>query len=506
MDKSVYSTEKISTGLAVSLETDQSSTRQFTILIRYLGAFDSLQEIAVFPIVPLLNHFAVGTASKEEILRLAYMPEVLYIDLIRQMEYEQAVQAENRIAACFPMYDEQESVLRGNGILIGIVDSGLEFTHPALITQDGKSRIVAYWDQSQTGIPPEPYGFGTEYSANQIQSVVSEGTDRRYDTSGHGTAVASILTALSPEASLIGVASRPNTAAFLCAVDYIVRYAMQQRLPLVLNLSYGNNYGDHYGNSIVEQYLDALRANGKLTIVTGMGNEGNTGRHRYIGGNTAQTVGILVGDGLLTFSLQLWFAPTTAFLFRIQAPDGQAATYIPSQNAGEFYSFVLATTQISIQIGQATPFNPRREIFIVFRGTVIPYGYWSLSIQPYFDQPYQIDVWLPVASSTQATVEFEVSTPDLSLTIPASTWAKIPIVICFFSAVVSVIETPSLFFCFSFNYTEIYHSTDSGNRRHRKSRTESVDCIWGRWHWRIISPSPRKDLESGCCQVRRVLR
>lgn len=420
MDKSVYSTEKISTGLAVSLETDQSSTRQFTILIRYLGAFDSLQEIAVFPIVPLLNRFAVGTASKEEILRLAYMPEVLYIDLTRQMEYEQAVQAEDRIAACFPMYDEQESVLRGNGILIGIVDSGLEFMHPALITQDGKSRIVAYWDQSQTGIPPEPYGFGTEYSANQIQSVVSEGTDRRYDTSGHGTAVASILTALSPGASLIGVASRPNTAAFLCAVDYIVRYAMQQRLPLVLNLSYGNNYGDHYGNSIVEQYLDALRANGKVTIVTGMGNEGNTGRHRYIGGNTAQTVGILVGDGLLTFSLQLWFAPATAFLFRIQAPVGQATTYIPSQNAGEFYSFVLATTQISIQIGQATPFNPKREIFIVFRGTVIPYGYWSLSIQPYFDQPYQIDAWLPVASSTQATVEFEVPTTDLSLTIPAS--------------------------------------------------------------------------------------
>lgn len=156
MDESVYSTEKISTGLAVSLETDQSSTRQFTILIRYLGAFDSLQEIAVFPIVPLLNHFAVGTASKEEILRLTYMPEVLYIDLTRQMEYEQAVQAENRIATCFPMYDEQESVLRGNGILIGIVDSGLEFTHPALIAQDGKSRIIAYWDQSQTGIPPEP--------------------------------------------------------------------------------------------------------------------------------------------------------------------------------------------------------------------------------------------------------------------------------------------------------------------------------------------------------------
>ncbi len=421
MDESVYSTEKISTGLALSFETSSTPGRQYTVLIRYLGAFESLQEIANVPLVPLLNQFAVGTVPEEAILRLAYFPEVLYIDLTRQMEYEQAVQAENRIVACFPMYDEQESPLRGSGILIGIVDSGLELTHPALIAQDGKSRIAAYWDQAQTGNPPEPYGFGTEYSANQIQSIVSENTDhRRYDTSGHGTAVASILTTLSPDASLIGVAAFPNTAAFLCAVDYIIRYAMQQRLPLVLNLSYGNNYGDHYGNAIVEQYLDALRANGKLTIVAGMGNEGNTGRHRHIEGTGNQTVGILVGEGLTTFSLQLWFAPTTAFLFRVQSPDGQETAYLSSVDTGGFFSFLLGTAQISIQIGQPTPFNTRREIYLVFQGDPISYGYWSLSIQPYFNQTYQIDAWLPVASSTQAIVEFEIPTTELSLTIPAS--------------------------------------------------------------------------------------
>ena len=421
MDESVYSTEKISTGLALSFETSSTPGRQYTVLIRYLGVFESLQEIAGVPLIPLLNQFAVGTVPKEVILRLAYSPEVLYIDLTRQMEYEQAVQTENRIAACFPMYDEQENPLRGSGILIGIVDSGLELTHPALIAQDGKSRIAAYWDQAQTGNPPEPYGFGREYSTSQIQSVLSEGDERRrYDTSGHGTAVASILTALSPEASLVGVAARPNTAAFLCAVDYIVRYAMHKRLPLVLNLSYGNNYGDHYGNSIVEQYLDTLRTNGRLTIVAGMGNEGNTGRHRHIEGTGNQTVGILVGEGLTTFSLQLWFAPTTAFLFRVQSPGGQETAYLSSVDTGGFFSFLLGTSQISIQIGQPTPFNTRREIYLVFQGDPISYGYWSFSIQPYFNQTYQIDTWLPVASSTQAIVEFEISTTELSLTIPAS--------------------------------------------------------------------------------------
>ena len=78
MDESVYSTEKISTGLALSFETGSTPGRQYTVLIRYLGAFESLQDIANVPLVPLLNQFAVGTVPEEAIIRLAYSPEVLY--------------------------------------------------------------------------------------------------------------------------------------------------------------------------------------------------------------------------------------------------------------------------------------------------------------------------------------------------------------------------------------------------------------------------------------------
>lgn len=419
MEVFVTDSEKISPGLQISMATTEQPS--FTILFRYINDFSLIQKQAGFPVIPLLNRFAVGTATKAEILSLAALPEILYIDLTRQMEYEQAVQTGSRLSACFPMYNEQETALRGNGILIGIVDSGLDLTHPVFINQNGTNKIIAYWDQTQTGNPPEPYGFGTEYSSSQISSLLAENaSERRYDTTGHGTAVASILTALSPEASLVGVAARPNTASFLCAVDYIVRYAMLQKQPLVLNLSYGNNYGDHHGNSIVEQYLDALRANGKITIVTGMGNEGNTGRHRKIEGNSMQVIGIFVGEGITSFNLQLWFAPATAFQFRIQSPGGQITSYLTSQNAGGFYSYTVDLTEISVQIGQPTPYNQTREIFIQIRGQTIPYGYWNLIIVPYFNQRYEIEAWLPVASSTQAAVEFEIPTTELSLTIPAS--------------------------------------------------------------------------------------
>ena len=114
---------------------------------------------------------------------------------------------------------------------------------------------------------------------------------------------------------------------------------MQQRLPLVLNLSYGNNYGDHYGNSIVEQYLDALRANGKLTIVTGMGNEGNTGRHRYIGGNTALE-SLSEMDFLPSlYNCGLHLRPPFFFAYRLQL-GRQPPTYLPKMPENFILSYL----------------------------------------------------------------------------------------------------------------------------------------------------------------------
>ena len=146
MDVFVNYSDKISTGLQLSLETE-TGERAYTILLRYSGNYNELHTQTDILMIPLLNQFAIGSASKEQIQVLAYLPQILYIDLTRQMEYEQAVSAKTRIASCFPMYDTSGQVLRGNGIVCGIVDSGVDINHPAFRKNDGKSRIVTYWDQ-----------------------------------------------------------------------------------------------------------------------------------------------------------------------------------------------------------------------------------------------------------------------------------------------------------------------------------------------------------------------
>lgn len=432
MDVFVNNYDKISTGLQLSLLTERDEIKQiervYTIIFRYIG---NLNEIQIgIPIVSLLNQFAIGSASKEEILALAYLPQILYIDLTRQMEYEQAVLPETRIASCFPMYDNSDQILRGKGILCGIVDSGVDIYHPAFQKKNGDSRIVTYWDQTRQGVTPNFYNWGSIYTYNEINDYIRIGRSHlNFDTSGHGTSVASIVSVLSPDVELAVVAAMPDTASFLCAIDYLVRYAANTRQPLVLNLSYGNNYGDHAGNSLVEQYLDMLRLNGKITIVTGTGNEGNTARHRLINGTTEQSIGMILEHGLSAFNLQFWSVPVNPYLFQVRSPSGETTPFMRSDNQGQFYSYQFRSVTISIQIGSPSPYNEKQEIFLSFHAIneAIQAGYWSIEIRPFLFNYYEIDAWLPVAASTSADIEFEIPTNNLSLTIPATTDSAISV-------------------------------------------------------------------------------
>lgn len=429
MNPDATNSEKISTGLALSLDTTAFDTdRKYTIIFRFSGDIVSMQKQISFPFVILLNQFAVGTATRTEIFHLARLSSILYIDITRQLEYEQAVSPADRIATCFPMFNAADQLLQGKGVLIGIVDSGIDLYHPAFIRENGISRVVAYWDQTVRESSQSAYGFGTVYSARQINTLINQGrSEILFDSNGHGTAVASIPAALSPAADIVGVRTLPNTAAFLCSVDFIARYAIEEQLPLVLNLSYGNNYGAHDGTSMPELYLDALRSNGKFSIVTGMGNEGNTGRHHRIEATALKNTGFFFGVGLRTCSLQLWSAPSTSYIFRFFSPSGAPSMYFNSENVGASYSFLLGNTEISLQIGYSSPYSQKKEIFIEFRGSPIDDGYWTLETSPVLFEFYRIDAWFPVASSTSANVEFEIPAYDLTLTIPASSQTAISV-------------------------------------------------------------------------------
>lgn len=414
--------EKISTGLSMTLSGGQTDIfPSITIIFRFQGDFRTIRDYIPIRTVELLNGFAVASATPDQIRQLSNIPQVLYIDQTRQLEYEQAVSPASRTQACFPVFDHTGTVLRGNGILVGIIDSGIDYYHPAFQRADGENRIVAYWDQTSSGTPPEPYGFGDELSSSQINTLV-RAMNGRYnpDPGGHGTAVASIVTALSPEADIIGVATQADTAAFLCAVDYAVRYALSVGKPLVLNLSYGNNYGAHDGSALVELYLDLLPAAGKITVVTGTGNEGGSARHTQMDARLKNTMQIMVSPGIRTFNLQLWSEFSTPYRFRIQSPYGLLSEDIVSTAHGSFRSFILSGAYIRIQIGVPSPYSTRQEIFIQLQGDSSLIGNWRFEFYPVFSSDFRIDAWLPVAAATSSSLRFEAPDTELSLTIPST--------------------------------------------------------------------------------------
>ena len=191
--------------------------------------------------------------------------------------------------------------LTGKGVLIAIIDSGIDYLHPDFQNPDGTSRILYLWDQGRDIVY-------TKEEINEALSAYREGSGGRNraaalqivpsaDTSGHGTAVAAIAAGNGRGSSGLyrGVACEselmvvklgipladnfPRTTQLMEAVDFVLRTARQLGRPVAVNLSFGNTYGSHDGTSLLETFLDDMTGYGRNVIVAGTGNEGAGAGH-----------------------------------------------------------------------------------------------------------------------------------------------------------------------------------------------------------------------------------
>lgn len=173
---------------------------------------------------------------------------------------------------------------KGEGVVVGIVDSGFEYGHIGFYDSERNGlRIKRVWNQNSTGNSPAGFGYGTEYTSE------GEILAARYDvnSSYHGTHVAGIASGadlsslyygVAPDADLVLVSYGGTTANITDAVKYIFDYAESVGKPCVVNLSLGSHYGPHDGTSDTDRLFDELTGPGRI-IVGAAGNEGNTKVH-----------------------------------------------------------------------------------------------------------------------------------------------------------------------------------------------------------------------------------
>ncbi len=417
--------------------------RTWEVIVKYSGDLSPLTQEGL-TVVELQNEYAILTVPESLIDRLVQVPEIEYIEKPKRLFFSVN---QGRTASCMTAVQNSQYDLFGDGVLVAVLDSGVDYAHPDFRNEDGSSRILALWDQTIPGNPPEGYAVGTEYTREQINEALQEYDEGRgrslvpsIDNSGHGTRVLGIAAGngRASNGRYRGVASRspilvvklgvpraesfPRTTELMQGLDYCLRKAIEYNLPVAVNISFGNTYGAHDGTSLLETYITDMANIWKSVICVGTGNEG------YAAGHTSGTleerqvmeIPLAVGEYEAALSVQIWKSYVDTVDIMLTSPGGRRVG--PIQNILGPQRFTLENTEILLYYGEPTPYSQSQEIYIEFlpRRDYIDMGIWSFTLVPHQIRDGTYHMWLPSSAALNGVTRFLYPTPYTTLTIPST--------------------------------------------------------------------------------------
>lgn len=352
--------------------------------------------------------------------------------------------------------------LRGNGIIIGIIDTGIDYTHEAFRNADGTSRIYSIWDQTiQTGTPPEGFLYGTEYTREQLNQALANPVPLSVvpttDEDGHGTFLAGIaagntnesqrFSGVVPEATIVVVKLKqakpyirnffriPDNAVcysetdILFGVNYLMAIARKLSLPISICIGFGTSQGAHDERGILSSYLSLLGDYSGVSITVAAGNEGNTGHH-FQGSIQSTTdfisVDLHVGSNVNGFSMELWGEAPSTFSIDILSPTGEYIPRIPAR-IGETRVIRFIFEKTVIYIDYQLVESQTGDQLILMRFTSPTEGIWRFRVYSSSDLQSNFHIWLPISQFLDPATSFVQPTPYTTLTSPANT--LIPIIV-----------------------------------------------------------------------------
>lgn len=334
--------------------------------------YETFREISV---TPLELPFAILRLRKDQIEDLLDNPFIIYVEKPDLLFFEETIEEAGYELCVFP---ENTTSLKGDGVLLGIIDSGIDIFHPDFIRQ-GQTRIRSLLDE-ETGIV---------YTREQLNEALSLGRRANesslafLDLSGHGTHVAGIAggnTGIAPNTELIvvklasEVIGQPNTAGLMRGIHFCLEQAKSANLPIVLNISYGNTYGSHSGTSLLEKYIDSCSGIYRCNFVIGSGNEGDA-FGQWVG-NAPGKHEFTIGDYEVTVALQLYylsyqqidFSLVTPLKERIAIPKEEGAYRFPVDSTTYVYLLVKGASPYSLYSGININFFSERTDFYLLPG------------------------------------------------------------------------------------------------------------------------------------------
>jgi subtilisin family serine protease len=356
--------------------------------------------------------------------------------------------------------------LKGNGILLGFLDSGIDYTNSVFRNLDGSTRIAAIWDQSeQTGIPPEQFAYGSEYREDIINEALLLDNPRELvpttDEVGHGTYVASVAAGRGDgEANFLGAAPESTIAVvklkqakqslqdhyyvpadtpcyaetdILLALKYLNDLATELGLPLVICVALGTNLGGHTNLSALATVLDMYSNLNCRIPVIGTGNEADQRHHfsHMLGADKLPIpVEIRVGEGVDGFVLEFWTDIPNILSLTITSPTGETTNVFNiHSNASSTYNFIFERTLVEMDFRVLVEKSTSEMIF--FRFNTPAAGIWKITVTPIQTISDYFHFWLPVSAFLSGEVYFLNADPYYTLTNPGN--ATNPIVVSYYN-------------------------------------------------------------------------
>ena len=407
-------------------------TDQWEIIFRYAGTLDTIRWSDTTRIEPLSMGYAIAYIKEDELEAFGANEQVIYIEKPKNL----LLSRQPSIAAsCMLSVKNPPLSLTGRGVFVAVIDTGIDIFHPDFIDENGDTKIYALWDQTVKGSPPKPFLNGNLYTKEEINKVLHSESGRydfrSRDRSGHGTHVASIcagINGVAPEAELIVVKlgdtrekGFPRTTQLMTALQYVINEASQAGRPVAVNISYGHNYGDHRGNSLLERFISQIAQQWKCTICIGTGNEGNSGKHKQ-GKLIKEEQKILLDIAPFeqNLNLQIWKDFVDELRIQLESPSGISYEITDKQGKSQY---AYGNTIVFVYNGYPTPYNVRQEIFLSFivqEGNHIESGQWNLTLIPRNIRNGEYQMWLPVSLGSNQETRFLEPDKEFTLTIPST--------------------------------------------------------------------------------------
>lgn len=359
------------------------------------------------------------------------------------------------VSGIIRMQDQPVLSLKGEGVLVGFIDTGIDYENPLFRYSDGSSRILRIWDQTvRDGIPPAGILYGAEYTKEQIdQALASENPYEAVpsrDENGHGTFLAGVACGSeSVENDFIGAVPNAQIAVvklkeakqylrdfffvpkgvaayqendIMMGVSYLNGLANTLNMPLVICFALGNSVGSHGRNGPLSSFLNMICTRRRRSIVTAVGNEANARHHfqgRIADDMEYEDVEINVEEDMQGFFVEMWAKAPELYSISVISPTGEQLQRVTLRpEASETFRFVFEGTTVMVDYRIETKESANQLIYLRFAAP--KRGLWVVRVYPENRVTGLYNMWLPMQQMTDGNVFFLRSNPEITLTSPSN--------------------------------------------------------------------------------------